>query len=100
MNRYSYNMSNPNIMPPGVLPERTMPMMCMPCQVSNVDPFVVDALMCLIGKKIVVDTVRGAINGILKDVKPDHIVIHEVCGDSMIFIRIEEIVSIMPISRK
>lgn len=94
MNRYPYNMPNPNMIP-GVLPERTMPY-----QVSCIDPYVVNTLMTVIGKKLVVETVRGSMTGVLKDVKPDHIVLHEACGDSIFFIRIKEIVYIMPIGDK
>lgn len=68
-----------------------------PVQVSNVDPYVVSALMTLIGNEIVVETVRGSLNGKLMDVKPDHIVLGERYDDSKFFIRIAEIVHIMPI---
>lgn len=68
----------------------------MPMQVSCVDPYVVSALMPLIGKKLVVETVRGSLYGKLMDVKPDHIVVGEMYGDSRFFIRIAEIVHIMP----
>lgn len=68
----------------------------MPMQISCVDPYVVAALMTLIGKQIVVETVRGSLHGTLIDVKPDHIVIGEINDDSRFFIRIAEIVHIMP----
>ena len=67
-----------------------------PMQVSCVDPYVVAALMTLIGKKLVVETVRGSLHAKLMDVKPDHIVVGEMYGDSKFIIRIAEIVHIMP----
>ncbi|MBS4538792.1 YuzF family protein [Clostridium sp. D2Q-11] len=72
------------------------PSMQKPMQVSNVDPYVVAALMTLKGKKLVVETVRGSLHGRLLDIKPDHIVIGESSDDSRFFIRIAEIVHIMP----
>ncbi|EOC99476.1 YuzF family protein [Caldisalinibacter kiritimatiensis] len=97
MNNYPYNnMPMPRRMPSTNRPPN-MPPMNMPMQVSCIDPFVVDTLMSIIGKKIIVETVRGSIQGKLADVKPDHIVLKEVCGgDSVFFIRIQEIVHIMP----
>ena len=69
----------------------------LPTQVSCVDPYVVSALRTLIGKKLVIETVRGSQHGKLVDVKPDHIVL-EVNGDSRFFIRIAKIVHIMPVT--
>lgn len=68
-----------------------------PMQVSCVEPYVVSALITLIGKKLVVETVRGSLTGMLMDVKPDHIVIGEMYGNSKFFIRIAEIVHVMPV---
>lgn len=73
------------------------PMHKMPMQVSCVEPCLVSALMSLAGKKLVVETVRGSLQGKLMDVKPDYIVIGEPCGHSKFYIRIAEIVHIMPI---
>ena len=72
-------------------------MQAMPMQVACVEPYVVSALMALAGKKLVVETVRGSLTGRLMDVKPDHIVIGEMYGDSRFYIRIAEIVHIMPV---
>jgi|GEM_PF-840456 len=69
----------------------------MPMQVFCLEPYVVSALMSLTGKKLVVETVRGSLTGILLDVKPDHIVVGERYGSSKFFIRIAEIVHIMPV---
>jgi hypothetical protein len=72
-------------------------MQAIPMPISCVDPYLVSALMPMIGKKLVVETVRGSITGMLIDVKPDHIVIGEPQGDSKFYIRTAEIVHIMPI---
>lgn len=62
---------------------------------TMVDPFVVQTLQTVIGKELIVETTKDTIRGILKDVKPDHIML--MAGDSPFFIRIQQIVSIMPI---
>jgi len=67
-------------------------------EVLNVDPYVVTTLNTIIGSKVVVETVRGSLQGNLLDVKPDHIVVGEPCGgDSKFFIRIQQIVYVMPV---
>jgi hypothetical protein len=61
---------------------------------TMVDPFVVQTLQTVVGKVLIVQTTRDTIRGILKDVKPDHVML--MAGDSPFFIRIQQIVSIMP----
>ena len=63
-----------------------------------VEPYVVQTLQTVIGKRLIVDTVRGTIQGTLVDVKPDHIVLKEREDDKPTFIRIQQIVFVMPIS--
>lgn len=63
--------------------------------VFPVNPYVVQALCTLIGRDVVIETVRDKYVGKLMDVKPDHIVLCSLHAD--FFIRIQEIVSIMPI---
>jgi hypothetical protein len=58
------------------------------------DPYVVEALKSLMGKELIVETSRGSIRGELTDVKPDHIVLST--NDTSFFIRIQEIIWIMP----
>jgi hypothetical protein len=58
------------------------------------DPYVVEALKSVMGKELVVETSRGSIRGELTDVKPDHIVLST--NDTSFFIRIQEIIWIMP----
>ncbi|KFN01574.1 DUF2642 domain-containing protein [Bacillus clarus] len=62
--------------------------------VSLVDPYVVQTLQSIIGKKLVVETIRGNINGTLQSVKPDHIVLEE--NEIPLFVRIQQIVWFMP----
>lgn len=62
--------------------------------ITIVDPYVFQTLQSVIGKVLVIQTVRDSIRGKLKDVKPDHIVLE--AGDSVFFIRIQQIVTIMP----
>ena len=59
-----------------------------------VEPYVYSALYNLIGKRVVLDTTRGSVSGMVMDAKPDHVVIVE--HDSTFFVRIREIVWIMP----
>ncbi|MDQ0246730.1 ferredoxin-fold anticodon binding domain-containing protein [Bacillus fengqiuensis] len=65
-----------------------------PKMVSVVDPYVYETLQTVIGKRVVIETVRGNVTGNLNDVKPDHVVIKE--KDSTFFVRIQQIVWIMP----
>ncbi|MDR0139957.1 YuzF family protein [Metabacillus idriensis] len=65
-----------------------------PQMITIVDPYVFQTLQSVIGKVLVIQTVRDSIRGKLKDVKPDHIVLE--AGDSVFFIRIQQIVTIMP----
>jgi hypothetical protein len=66
-------------------------------QFYGFEPYIVSALITLIGKRLVVETVRGSLTGVLMDVKPDHIILGEMYGDSRFFIRIAEIVHVMPV---
>lgn len=68
-----------------------------PIQVSYIDAHVVSVLKSILGQRIVVETVRGSLSGKLMDVQPDHIVLGEKYESSSFFIRIAEIVYIMPI---
>lgn len=63
--------------------------------VCKVNPYLFQTLCTLIGHKVVIETVRDKYVGKLIDVKPDHIVLESM--HAVFFIRIEEIVSIMPI---
>lgn len=66
---------------------------------SFIDPYVVQTLQSIIGTRIIVDTVRGTVQGTLVDVKPDHIVLKEFENDQPVFVRIQQIVFIMPIGK-
>lgn len=61
-----------------------------------VDPYVIEALRMVIGRSVVIETVRGNLQGILTDVKPDHIVVKAYENDTIFYVRIQQIVYIMP----
>ncbi len=65
-----------------------------PVPVVTLEPYVYQALCSLVGKRAVIDTTRGPVNGIVIDAKPDHVVIQE--RNSTFFVRLCEIVWIMP----
>ncbi|MFS0724988.1 DUF2642 domain-containing protein [Paenibacillus sp. 1P07SE] len=52
------------------------------------------AVHSLFGKRAVLDTVRGSVSGMVVDAKPDHAVIQE--RDSTFFVRLREVVWMMP----
>ena len=70
-----------------------------PEEITIVDYYVVETLKSVISERLVVDTTRGAYQGTLVDVKPDHIVLSDRQNDHVTFIRIQQIVSIMVISK-
>lgn len=61
-----------------------------------VDPCVIETLKTVIGQSVVIETVRGNLQGILADVQPDHIVVQTGNNGATFFVRIQQIVSIMP----
>lgn len=67
-----------------------------PMDMLYVEPYVMSALKPLIGTKVVIETTRGGLHGVLVDVKPDHIVLGEPYDDTVFLIRMAEIVHIMP----
>ncbi|MDM5189116.1 YuzF family protein [Bacillus sp. DX4.1] len=62
--------------------------------VALVDPYLVQILQSIIGKNIVVETIRGSIRGILRSVRPDHIELEE--RNTPFFVRTQQIVWVMP----
>ncbi|MFD1176464.1 DUF2642 domain-containing protein [Paenibacillus puldeungensis] len=92
------------MVPSSVMPQMTMgmnqpmhsmpPTMQQPVQVVVIEPYVYAAVRSLIGKRAVLDTVRGSVSGMVVDAKPDHVVIQE--RDSTFFVRLCEVVWIMP----
>lgn len=64
--------------------------------VFMMDPYVVQTLQSVIGRRLVIETTRDSVFGKLVDVKPDHIVINVDGHGRTFFIRIAQIVSIMP----
>jgi hypothetical protein len=65
-----------------------------PQMISLVDPYVYQTLLTVVGKTVVVQTSEGNIRGLLRDVKPDHVVV-DVSGSSF-FIRTQCIVWVLP----
>ncbi|CUA80302.1 MULTISPECIES: YuzF family protein [Anoxybacillus] len=59
-----------------------------------IDPYVYQTLQAIRGKEVVIETVRGNVHGTIQDVKPDHIVLRS--NDTLFFVRIQQIVWIMP----
>ncbi|MCT2535179.1 YuzF family protein [Aquibacillus koreensis] len=62
--------------------------------VMVVEPYVYQAATSLVGKYAVIETTRGSISGEVIDAKPDHIALKQ--RDSIFFVRLCEIVWIMP----
>ncbi|TLS36819.1 YuzF family protein [Pseudalkalibacillus caeni] len=65
-----------------------------PSMVSMVDPYFYQTLLNVMGQKIIVDTTRGNVKGIVKNVLPDHVVLDS--EGTLFFVRIQQIVWIMP----
>ncbi len=61
-----------------------------------VDPYVVETLRMIIGRSVVIETVRGNLQGIIADVKPDHVVVSSYDSDTLFYVRIQQIVHVMP----
>lgn len=61
-----------------------------------IDPFVNEALETVIGRSVVIETVRGNLQGLLVDVKPDHIAVRPHGNGTTFFVRTQQIVYIMP----
>ncbi|MBJ7930855.1 MULTISPECIES: YuzF family protein [Bacillus cereus group] len=61
--------------------------------VSTTNPYVYQTLQSVIGKYVVIETVRGNVRGKLKDDKPDHLLIEDTVP---YIVRIQQIVWIMP----
>lgn len=61
-----------------------------------IDPFVIETLKTVMNRSVVIETVRGNLQGILVDVKPDHIVVKPHGNGTTFFVRIQQIVYVMP----
>ncbi|WP_226577872.1 YuzF family protein [Halobacillus litoralis] len=60
-----------------------------------VEPCVVNRLQSVVGAQLVIETTKDTIRGKLLEVQPDHIALQ--AGDSTFFVRIQQIVTIMPL---
>ena len=65
-----------------------------PMHVVVMEPHVFKAASSLVEKYVVIETTRGSISGVLIEAKPDHVVVKQ--RDSLFFIRLCEIIWIMP----
>ncbi|MFF2484203.1 DUF2642 domain-containing protein [Paenibacillus sp. NPDC058071] len=83
---YSYNYNQ-------LSPSQTNPNQII--TVSAIDPYVVEALCRLIGRCVLLETTRGAIEGSIVDVKPDHVLLQ--LHSRQACVRIAEIVWTMPL---
>lgn len=61
-----------------------------------IEPYIVETLIMIIGRSVVIETVRGNIQGILADVKPDHVVLKTYDNDTLFYVRLQQIVHVMP----
>jgi ferredoxin-fold anticodon binding domain-containing protein len=64
--------------------------------ITLIDPYVVETLRKIIGRSVVIETVRGNLQGRLTDVKPDHIVVKAYGNDTVFYVRLQQIVYVMP----
>ncbi len=77
--------------------QRPMMQNMQPIQYTTLtDPYVVETLRTIIGKSVVIETVRGNLQGILADVKPDHVVVKSYDKDTVFYVRLQQIVHVMP----
>lgn len=64
--------------------------------VFDFDPYVYETLMSVVGSPLMVETTGMPSMGTLMDVKPDHIVLQDPMSKQTRFVRIKEIVTIIP----
>lgn len=64
--------------------------------VFDFDPYVYETLMSVVGEPMMVETTGMPSMGMLMDVKPDHIVLQDPMSKQTRFVRIKEIVTIVP----
>lgn len=68
-----------------------------PIKYTLIEPYVIETLRMVIGRSVVIETVRGNLQGVLTDVKPDHIVIRSYNDDTFFYVRLQQIVHVMPV---
>lgn len=65
-----------------------------PTMITLFEPYVYQTLKSIIGHGTVLETSRGSVRGVIKNVLPDHV---EIDSDGIsIFVRIQEIIWFMP----
>ena len=65
--------------------------------ITIIEPCFIERLLSLVGMNVVVETPRNDQYGKLLEVEQDHIVLK--IGDTVEFIRCQQIISVMPIER-
>ncbi|MFC5714326.1 YuzF family protein [Thalassorhabdus alkalitolerans] len=65
-----------------------------PQLVTNVDPYVYQTLLSIRGSRVVIETVRGNVQGVIQNVMPEHVVVES--HGSTFYVRIAQIVWVMP----
>ncbi|MDF2614124.1 MAG: hypothetical protein K0S71_1910 [Clostridia bacterium] len=60
------------------------------------EPFFAETLKKAVGQSVVIETVRGNLQGILTDVKMDHVVVKSYDSDTVFYVRVQQIVHVMP----
>lgn len=79
-------------------PSQVSPSQVSPSQVqmvSSIDPYLVEALCRLVGRCAILETTRGALEGTIVNVRPDHVLIQ--LHSRQACVRIAEIVWVMPL---
>lgn len=68
-----------------------------PEMVTPVEPSWLQRLLSVMGMDLIVETTRNTLHGTLLEVEHDHIVLQ--VGHEVLFVRCQQIISVMPIRR-
>ncbi|MFA9399148.1 MAG: DUF2642 domain-containing protein [Clostridiaceae bacterium] len=61
----------------------------------QVEPYFTERLCEMVGQVLLIETIRGNLQGVLVDVKSDHVVIKSYDSDTMFYVRLKQIVQVM-----
>lgn len=67
----------------------------LPEMITPVEPYWLKRLVSFIGMEVVIETTRNSLHGELQEVEHDHILLQ--IGTQQIFIRCQQIISVMPL---
>lgn len=65
-----------------------------PSMFTFVDPYVYQTLQSVVQREVVIQTTQGNLRGVVANVLPDHVVLQ--AGNASFFVRIQQIVWVMP----